>query len=143
MVEARSGSGEAGGGWGYRSVAGERFQFQGLLQHPLDAADVDEIDRQGTLTGCGQSRGAVALTQSQQVLALPELGPRELAGQESLGELPDAGTQVGSLTDYVLRSTQGVGGALWRVVGRVGGAAAPGFLWGIIPLTNVRSASIL
>src|SRR5205085_3686547 len=63
-----------------------RFLLQRQPQQPLDAANVEQLDRQGSLTRGVEAGYTVALGEPQQLLALAEPRPGEAAGQELLGE---------------------------------------------------------
>ena len=114
-----------------RSIRGQRRRvlrlfalLQGLYQDALHPAHVDEIDFQGPAAGGVQPFRGVALPQSYELVALPDLGPRQRTVEQSLGEFGHRRSVLRSTALDPVRSPQGVGGQLRRVVGRVRGAAA-------------------
>ena len=60
---------------------------------------------------------------------MPQLGPGEGRIQQALGELADVRAECHGLADEAVRCAHGVGGALGRVVIRIGRAATLGFAW--------------
>ena len=120
---ARAGKASCGQGrWMFRGL----LLFQGLEQDALDAPDVDEVHVQGPTTGGVQALGCVALTQAQELVALPDSRPGQGTVEEPLGEFGHRGTLLGSAALDAVGSPEGVGAQLGGVVGRVGGSAAPG-----------------
>ena len=56
---------------------GRGLLFQCLYQDALDAAHVDEVDVQGPLAGGVQALGGVTLAQTQQLVSMPNPGPKD------------------------------------------------------------------
>jgi hypothetical protein len=59
--------------------------------------------------------------QTDELLPLAELGPGEAAGEQSLSEEADVLPEPRRFTHHVVGRPQRVGGALRRVIGRIGG----------------------
>ncbi len=133
MVESTPRTGEAAAGqlldallrWRCRLA----FVFQGQYQNALEAPHVDQVEAERSGAGGIQPLGCITLGQAQQALALPHLGPRERRIQQALGELTDLRAKCHGLADEAVWCAHGVGGALGRVVIRIGRAATLGLAW--------------
>ena len=99
--------------------------FQRLHEDALHAPDVDEVHLQGLSAGGVQTLGSVALSQPDELVALPHLGPRERPVEQALSEFGHRRTLLGGAALDAVGSPEGVGAQLGGVVGSVGGAAAP------------------
>ena len=100
--------------------------FQGLHQDALDAAHVNEVHLQGLPAGGIQALGRVALSQANELVALPDSGPGQGAVEEAVGELGHRGALIGGAELDAVGRPQRVSAQFSGVVGSVGGAAAPG-----------------
>jgi hypothetical protein len=102
-----------------RSVAtlfGEEIELLEVLAHDgLDALDVEQLEGEGPPTGRLEAPRAVAVGEAQELLALAELGPRELTGEEILHEATDLGAEVFGLPDQTLGVTECVRGEILGV----------------------------
>ena len=105
---------------------GRGLLLQGLHQDALDAAHVDEVHFQCSAAGGIEALGSVALAEAEQLVPLPDLGPRQRAVEEALSEFAHRRPQLGSLVLDVVRRPGGVGRELGGIVVGIGGAAAPG-----------------
>ena len=99
--------------------------LQSLDQDALHPTHVDEVDLQGP-SACGvEALWGVALPQPQELVALSDPGPGQGSVEEAVGELGHRRPLLGSTALDALRGPEGVGGQLLRVVGGIGGTAAP------------------
>src|SRR5712692_2343708 len=150
MVESTPRTGEAAAGqlldallrWRCRLA----FVFQGQYQNALEATHVDQVEAERSGAGGIQPLGCVTLGQAQQPLTLAQLGPRKGCIQQALGELTDLRAKCLGLADETVWCAHRVGGALGRVVIRIGRAATLGFArmdldqrTGSVELDQVRS----
>ena len=74
MGEDRAWPGEPAGWYGQGQL-GHGFLFQGPHQDAFDPAHVDEVHVQGPAAGVVQTLRCVALSQADQLVSLPDLGP--------------------------------------------------------------------
>ena len=125
MGEDRAGPGETAG-WPGQGRLGSGFLFQGLHQDAFQAADVDEVNLQGSLAGSVETLRRVALSQPEQLVPLPDPGPGQRAFEETLGELVHRRPQLGRLALDVIRRPGGVPGDRGGIIVGVGGPAAFG-----------------
>ena len=91
-----------------------------MRSHPVH---VDEVDRQGTLAGGIETLGRVAISQSDELVPLPDLRPGVPVIEEAFGEFAHRGSVQSCVALDALRSLHGVGGKLGGIIVRVGGAA--------------------
>ena len=90
----------------------------------LDPAHVDEIDLQGAAAGGVEAFPCISLPEAEQLVSLPDLGPRQRTVEESFSEFAHRWSQPGRLVLDAVGSPGGVGGQLGGVVLGVSGAAA-------------------
>ena len=120
MGEDGAGPGETAG-WRRQGQLGSGFLFQGLHPDAFQAADVDEVNLQGSLAGSVETPRRVALSQPEQLVPLPDPGPGQWAFEETLGELVHCRPQLGRLALDVIRSPGGVPGDRDGIIVGVGG----------------------
>ena len=68
-----------------QGLLGSDLLLQGLHQDALQPAHVDEVDVQSPAAGGVQALCGVALAEAQQLVPLPDLGPRERTAEEPIG----------------------------------------------------------
>ena len=98
--------------------------LQCLYQDAFDPAHVDEVHVQGPAAGGVQTLRRVALSQADQLVSLPDLGPWKGTVKEPVGEFGHRRSLLGRAALDALGGSQGVGGQLGWIVGGIGGAAA-------------------
>lgn len=111
--------------------------LQALDQDSLYAVHVYDIDFQCSAEGGVQKLGGVALAEAQELVPLPDLGPRQRIIEESLGEFAHRRSQLGRPTLDAVRHPGGVDGQLGGEVVGVSGTAAPGLADGGLRLGAV------
>ena len=126
MVEGARWPGEAAAQWDGWLFPGSDFGIEGTLEDAVQAADIDQVEGQRPGTGRIQPLTGVLLAQAEQLLALPQLRPGQRTIEELRGEGFDIGTKLRCPGHHPVRSTQGVGCLLLRVVVRVGGTPTTG-----------------
>src|SRR5262245_801998 len=118
-------AGEAGtqdGGQAELAASFPALVFEGALQHPLDADDIDHVELQGPAAGLLHALGAEALDQAEQPVDLAHPGPGQRVVEESGGVDPDLLPMTGGLPLQVLDVAHGVRPL---VLGQVLGDGAP------------------
>ena len=100
--------------------------LESLHQDALGPSHVDQADFQGPSSGGVEALRCIALAEAEQLVSLPELGPRQRAVEEPPGEFGHRRSQPGRLALDGVRRSGGIGRELGGVVVVIGGAAAPG-----------------
>src|SRR5215831_11951828 len=97
-------------------------RFQGSLEHPVDAGDIDDIQVQSPLAGLLHPLCPVTSDQAQKPVDLAHAGPGQRTVQELLGIGANAGTVASRHLLQVFEITEGIGALLVGEVLRVSGA---------------------
>ena len=105
---------------------GVGLAIQSALEDAPDALGIEELEGQRPVTGGVDALVAVLVGEPQQGLALAQLGPREVAGQEFFEEGSDVGTLAVAFAHERLGVAAGVGSELPGIVVVVSGTAAGG-----------------
>ena len=90
------------------------------MEDSLDAADVEQFERQRPSARGIDTGGPVALGEAEQLLGLAQPRPRKRPAEQHAHELADGGADLLGLADARVRGAHGVGRACRRVVGVVG-----------------------
>ena len=97
--------------------------LQCLDQDALHTTHVNQVHVQGSAAGGVEALGGVALPHAQELVALPDPGPRQGPVKESVGKFGHCGSLLRCAALDTLWSPQGVGGQFRRVVQGIGGSA--------------------
>lgn len=119
---------EPGGQRGDRSRAGLGRLFEGPEDDLLEPSNVDQLKGESALASLFEALAPVLLGQPNELLSLPELGPREVTGKELLHEAPDALAELLGLGNGGVGISPGVGSEILGIVVVVGRASSRG-LW--------------
>src|SRR5262249_20876132 len=122
-------AGEAGmqdGGQAELAASFPSLVFEGALQHPLDADDVDHLELQGPAAGLLHALSAEALDQAEQPVDLAHPGPGQRVVEKPGRVDADLLSVTGGLPLQVLDVAHGVGALVLRQVLGDGAPAARG-----------------
>ena len=93
------------------------------LEHPLQAMDIEHLDRQGDRAGVIDAGGAVAAGEPEQRIDAPHARPRQGTVQERCREAPDGRAGARRLLLQRRDIAQRIEAALCGIVGRINRAA--------------------
>ena len=124
MIEGAAWPGESSVRQGLDALVGWRRRlalvFESQQQNALQATDVDQVEAERSCASGVQALCGIAIGESQQFLALAELGPRKRSLKQSLGELANVWSQLARVRDDAVRSAHRIGGSLDWIIVRVG-----------------------
>jgi len=101
-----------------------RWPIERELQDVLQAAHVEQLEGKCVRARLVETVWSVPFAESEQLLRLTQPRPGMRLGQELLRERTDCGADKTCLLNEPLRAAQRVGGALRRIVVRIGSSTA-------------------
>jgi hypothetical protein len=124
VVEGARGPGEAAPQRTQRCLDRPLLGIEGAEEDAVEAADVDQVEGEGSAAGRIETGGGVLLAEGEELLALAQLRPGERPLEELRGEGFHVRTEFTRPADDAVRGPERVGRLLGRVVVRVGRASA-------------------